>query len=177
LPQGERYFGIAAGPMTSKKSWPRQGYIALAAQIRALGLRPVFLLGTDEVEQRGWFERNVPGAIVIDLQAARGDAMYLFWLLHACAGRLAGCVANESGLGHLVATRGIPLLTLAGPTNAPRWKPLTSAWWLLRAQDFGSNDVAAIPVEAVEEAIGAMVRWNESNRQNALRIDAAQGSS
>ena len=68
-------------------------------------------------------------------------------------------VATEAGLGHLVATRGIPLVTLAGPTDPVVWRPVTPLWWLVRAQDFGSDRMEAIPVEAVTRALADALRW------------------
>jgi ADP-heptose:LPS heptosyltransferase len=166
LPDSARYFGIAGGPVTQTKSWPRDGYIPVAARIRSLGFRPVILLGISEIEQRPWFEQNIPDALVIDPQTAGGDLSYLVWLLHSVAGRLSGCVANENGLGHLVATRGIPVLTLAGPTNPYRWKPITPLWWVLRAQEFGSRATGAIPAQAVADTVAQMARWIDRNEQN-----------
>jgi ADP-heptose:LPS heptosyltransferase len=158
LPDGGAYFGIATGPIGSVKTWPLDGYVQVAAEIRERGLRPVVLLGRDEAEQRPWFERNVPDAVIVDAQLARAHDCDLLWLLHAAAGRLIGCVANENGLGHLVAARGVPLLTLAGETNARRWKPLTPVWRVIDAGDFdASRKIGAIPPEAVAQAIGEMV--------------------
>ncbi|BAT60847.1 glycosyltransferase family 9 [Variibacter gotjawalensis] len=170
LPDGERYFGITSGPLTQTKSWPREGHITVAARVRAHGFRPVVLLGAFEGEQRAWYEANIPDALIVDLATARGDAGYLLWLLHAVAGRFAGCVSNENGLQHLVASRGIPLLTLSGPTNSRAWKPVTPLWWCIRAQQFGSDEPRAIPPAFVADTVSQMIRWierNEDNRANA----------
>jgi ADP-heptose:LPS heptosyltransferase len=176
LPDGASYFGIATGPIGSFKTWPPEGYLKVAACIRERGLRPVVLLGKDESDQRGWFERNVPDAIVVDQQVARARGCDLLWLLHAAAGRLIGCVANENGLGHLVATRGIPLLTLAGETNARRWKPLTPFWRVINAEDFdASRRIGAIPPEAVANAVAEMIAWrNPTTQASSLRAEAVE---
>lgn len=171
LPPTERYFGITSGPLTQSKSWPREGHIDVAARIRSHGYRPVVLLGAFEGEQREWYETNIPDAVIVDLSTAEGDSGYLLWLLHAAAGRLAGCVSNENGLQHLVATQGIPLLTIAGPTNVDRWKPVTPLWWCIRAQQFGSDQPRVIPASAVADMVSQMIRWIERNDEN--RADAA----
>ncbi len=176
LPNTAAYFGIATGPLGSVKTWPLEGYVKVAASIRQRGLRPVVLLGRDETDQRPWFEQNMPDAVIIDAQVARAHDCDLLWLLQAAAGRLVGCVANENGLGHLVATRGIPLLTLAGETNARRWKPLTPYWRLINAGEFhASRKISAIPPEAVAQAIAEMVASrNPPAQAPLLRNEAAE---
>jgi ADP-heptose:LPS heptosyltransferase len=178
LPDGGTYFGIATGPIGSVKTWPLDGYVKVAASIRERGLRPVVLLGKDEADQRPWFEQNVPDAVIVDAQVARAHDCDLLWLLHAAAGRLMGCVANENGLGHLVAARGIPLLTLAGETNARRWKPLTPFWRVINAADFhASRKIGAIPPEAVAKAIAEMVASrNPAAQAPSLRAEAVESA-
>ncbi|HXF90212.1 MAG TPA: glycosyltransferase family 9 protein [Xanthobacteraceae bacterium] len=157
LPDSAAYFGIATGPVGSVKTWPLEGYVKVAAVIQERGLRPVALLGRDEADQRPWFEQNLSDAVIVDAQVARAHDCDLLWLLHAAADRLVGCVANENGLGHLVAARGVPLLTLAGETNARRWKPLTPVWRVIDAADFdASRKISAIPPKAVAKAIAEM---------------------
>lgn len=161
LPDGARYFGFAGIPHTANKAWPRERLAPIAGHVRDLGLTPVVLLGKDESEERDWYAANLPGAIIISLADAGGDAGLLVWILHAAAGRLAGALSSENGLGHLVACTGVPLITLAGPTNPIRWRPLTRFWWPVRAQDFGGDKMADIPVDAVAATVTAMIRSRE----------------
>ena len=58
----------------------------------------------------------------------------------------------------MIATADTPLVTLAGPTNALRWRPVTTRWRLLSAQDFGvrragPGSLGAIPVDVIEAAV------------------------
>ncbi len=165
LPAGPRYFGLAtSGPGTAKE-WPLDRFVAVSTYLVERGLHPVFLLGPLESGLRDTIGTAVPEATFIDMAAAGNDATYLPWLFLAAADRLTGIVATEGGIGHLVATRDIPVLTLAGPTNVRRWKPVTPFWWLVRAQDFGASAMDAIPVEAVQRAIADMLRWADSQAQ------------
>ncbi len=164
LPGTQRYFGITTTPLKVVKTWPREGLVAVANSIRSRGLQPVIMLGPQETEQRGWFVQNIPEAKIVGLEEANGDAAYLLRLFHAVAGRLVGCVANESGLGHLLSTRDTALLTLAGPTNPFRWKPVTRYWWALRAQQFGKIDMSAIPPEAVIKSVMAIIDYAPKQR-------------
>ena len=71
----------------------------------------------------------------------------------ALAERASVCVANDSGTGHLFAATGRPLISLFGPTPPAKFRPETDPLIVLRAQDFGSGEMAAIPVEAVAHAL------------------------
>ncbi len=157
LPQGPSFVGVVPGPSSSPKYWPTERHRELAARFTSAGLRPVYLLGPFEAEHRNWIEESSPDAVVVDLVEAKGDASYLPWLIHAAAGRCRAVVAVEGGLGHLVASRQGRLLTLAGPTNARRWKPVTDQWWLIRAQEFGADTMDAIPAAAVMEVVNEML--------------------
>jgi ADP-heptose:LPS heptosyltransferase len=158
LPEGPSFVGIAPGPASSPKYWPTKRHRELASRLAAAGIRPVYLLGPFEGEHRSWVDAAAPDTVVVDLREAKGDASYLPWLIHAAAGRCQAVIAVEGGLGHLIASRQEKLLTLAGPTNAGRWKPVTDQWWLLRAQEFGAETMDAIPATAVIGALMDMLR-------------------
>ncbi len=159
LPSGPRYLGLVPGPSASSKSWPIEKFVELAGKARELNLQPVFLLGLSEAAEETRLRQLLPGIILIGPSSVGNPASELAWVIHAAAARLTACVAVEGGIGHLVATRSGPLLTLEGPTNATRWRPVTPHWWLLRARDFGSRATHAIPVHAVMSVLAEMVRW------------------
>lgn len=161
LPLGPRYIGIVPGTPGSRKYWPQERHVALAAELRAMGLHPVYLLGpyTGEPQQRAWLERCTPEAVFLDPAAADGDLNYLPWLHHAAATRLVAGVAVDGGIGHLIASQDLALATLEGPTNIDRWRPVTPHAWVVRARDHGSRTMDAIPVSAVVNAVAEMVDW------------------
>jgi ADP-heptose:LPS heptosyltransferase len=71
--------------------------------------------------------------------------------------RLAAAVANDSGIGHLLAAVGTPLVSLFGPTDAARWAPFTERGVLMRAQEFGGSAMESIPVDVVERALDRLL--------------------
>ena len=70
---------------------------------------------------------------------------------------MAAAVAGDSGIGHLLAAVGTPLVSLFGPTDADRRRPFTPHGVVVRAQDFGGTAMEAIPVEPVFAAVEALV--------------------
>ena len=67
-------------------------------------------------------------------------------------------VANDAGMGHLLAAADCPLVSLFGPTSAAKFAPFADRLTLIEAQAFGSEDMAAIPIEAVSSAVAGHLR-------------------
>lgn len=169
LPVGPRYVGLVPGPSSSIKSWPLERFVELAFKVPTLGLHPVMLLGLSEAAEETKLRQLLPEVIIIGPSSMPNPSADLAWVIHAVAARLTACVAVEGGIGHLVATQSVPLLTLEGPTNAERWRPVTPHWWLLRARDFGARATQAIPVAAVLNVLGEMLRCAATTRGLADR--------
>ena len=156
LPRGTPAVLLACGNPRSNKSWPRDGWIGLARHLLSRGITPAFLLGNQEESEREWIAREVPEAMIVDASAA-ANAEQLPWLFVALAQHALAAVAVEGGIGHLIATSGMPVLTIAGPTNPVRWRPVTPLHWTVWAREFGSKETAAVTLEAVVERTEAML--------------------
>jgi len=157
LPDGPVYVGLAPGAGGRHKCWPLDRFVELARRIAAGGRVPVFILGPGEAE---WIEpcRAAPGArLVLQDAAAQGIAVTPM-LTIALARRLAVAIANDSGAGHMLAAGDAKLVSLFGPTAPEKFAPVTRRLTVLRAQDFGSGGMEAIPVEAVERATNEILR-------------------
>ena len=75
----------------------------------------------------------------------------------ALARRLRAAVANDAGVGHILAAGDIPLVSLFGPTSAEKFAPAAKRVEVVRAQDFGGSDMEAIPPEAVAAALDRLL--------------------
>ena len=101
------------GSGSRHKNWPAENFAALASAL-APPLRALVVLGPAE------------GAIE-PLFVARGIAGLRDQPLGTIAGlaRLAaGFVGNDSGVSHLAAAAGAPGVSIFGPTDPDRWRPL-----------------------------------------------------
>jgi ADP-heptose:LPS heptosyltransferase len=153
LPAGHTYVGLAPGAGGRHKCWPIEAFTALARRQADAGRVPVFILGPAESEWLAQLRSSVPSARFPLQDAASADPL----LTVALAGRMAAAVANDSGGGHLVAAGGVPLVSLFGPTSPAKFAPLATRLKIIRAQDFGGDAMAAIPVDAVAAAIDDLV--------------------
>jgi heptosyltransferase-3 len=112
----------AAGTKHELREWPRSHWRALAEELAARGYDIVFTGGPSDVEtSRALLEElnvapervhNFAGALDLDETAA------LLASAHAVI-----CV--NTGIMHIAAALGVPLIALNGPTNPRRWGPLS----------------------------------------------------
>lgn len=149
LPDGPSYVGLAPGSREARKNWPVERWLALAGALVARGLTPVFLIGPQEQALIERIRAEAPGALMPEVEPV-DPALGLVRLELAIAvgERLTAVVANDNGIGHLMATIGTPLVSLFGPTDVRRWAPFTRRGEIVRAQDFGGETMEDIPVDA-----------------------------
>lgn len=149
LPPGSCYVGFAPGAGGKHKCWPLARYLELAGLHAAEGRVPVFFLGPNEAEWGGAVRAAVPSA-VLPLQGCDHPTPML---TIALARRLAAAVANDSGAGHMLAAADVPLVSLFGPTPPEKFAPAAARLTVVKAQDFGSDAMEAIPFDAVAGAL------------------------
>lgn len=159
LPAGEAYIGLApgAGKKGTGKCWPLERFIALARDQHEKGRRPVFLIGPGEIDWIDGIRRELPYALIpSDTPESIGQKEPA--LAIALARRLDVAVANCSGIGHLLAAGGPPMVSLFGPTRPSKYAPYASSLIALRAQDYGpTGDIANIPLEEVSAAVDRQI--------------------
>ena len=151
LPAGPRYVGLAPGAGGKHKCWPLGNYLDMGGRLAAEGLTPVFLIGPAERDWETGIRAALPTAI-LPLTDADGPPVTM-----ALGTRLAAAIANDSGTGHMLAAAGVPLLSLFGPTPPAKFAPAAERLTVIRAQDFGGEEMAAIPVEPVMAALKALL--------------------
>jgi ADP-heptose:LPS heptosyltransferase len=109
---------IHPGAGSGTKCWPPEKFMELVGLITASGRRAQVLLG--EVELERWpleqieaFSRIAevlpPNSLVELMQCLTGAAAF---------------VGNDSGPGHLAGILGVPTVSVFGPTDPTRWRPL-----------------------------------------------------
>jgi ADP-heptose:LPS heptosyltransferase len=174
LPGGRSYIGLAPGAGGKHKCWPLQRFLALAEKQLAAGRVPVVFLGPEESEWAARVQQAVPSA-VLPLQSPAADPNGASPLLTiALARRLSLAVANDAGVGHMMAAANCPLISLFGPTRPEKFAPLVDHSRVLRAQDHGGEDMELIPLSAVEAAVDDLLaevaREKESGRPAAALV-------
>lgn len=172
MPEGARFVLLAPGTAHSPKAWPPANWVALARHLATRGVQPLFAVGPQELGERAWIERELPGTAVVDMRSVRGTGD-LPWLFHALAARAVGSVTVEGGIGHLVATTGRPLVTISGATDLRRWRPVTPYHWSASARDFGSRRTEDVPLEAVVARAEEMITFADRTLSTISILPAA----
>ncbi|WP_376087922.1 glycosyltransferase family 9 protein [Roseomonas sp. CCTCC AB2023176] len=152
------YVGFAPGAGGVQKIWPLDRFLAVASGVVETGRTPVFLLGPNEAVLRPEIAARLPNA-EFPLQHPAWDTVGgpLPMATVALAGRLAAAVSNDSGTGHMIAAGGAPLVSLFGPSDPAKFRPVASRALILRAQDHGGKEMTHLPVEAVRAALDSLL--------------------
>ncbi|MDX5365406.1 MAG: lipopolysaccharide heptosyltransferase family protein [Alphaproteobacteria bacterium] len=146
LPEGEHYAGFAPGSGDATKRWPLERFIALARHAEERGRRPVFFIGPSERDMAAEIRAALPAALFPEDEApADGPKGPL--LVAALGRRLDVAVANDSGLGHMLAISNIPLILLYGRHSPAKYAPRTPFLQTVWAQDYGGPEHERIPLE------------------------------
>jgi ADP-heptose:LPS heptosyltransferase len=152
-------FAVGRGNLTIEKEWPLDRFLATARLLMERGRAPVFLVGPAERPLVERMRSNLPGAIIAELDRPDPDTgAQGIDLCLAIGARLGAAITNDAGLAHVLAVADVPLVALFGPTNPRRWAPEVELIQILRAQDFGSEQMEAIPVDAVTRAFEALTK-------------------
>jgi ADP-heptose:LPS heptosyltransferase len=148
---GDRVVAIHPGSGSPKKNWPPDRFAELADRLsRDARLVPLFLIGEAEQGVEEEIRRRsasapafLSGCALVELAA----------VLSACA----GYVGNDSGVTHVAASVGIPVVALFGPSNAALWGPRGDRVRILRAAPREAAGMEGISVDAVFQALREML--------------------
>ena len=155
LPPGPRYIGLAPGASSRTRCWPIEQFVGLAKWIQERGWVPVMLLGPDEQDLRAPLREALPQALFP--ASSNGETLTDVRLTLAVGARLSAAVAMDTGIGHLLAATGTPLVSLFGPSNPERWKAVGGPVRIVSASPYGGPEIARIPVTAVSSALDEMM--------------------
>jgi heptosyltransferase III len=147
---GERVVALHPGSGSPKKNWPLSRFVELGEKLRKKGIIPVFTLGEADREIAVELERQKTGITVLPT----GSLLELAEFLFACS----GYVGNDSGITHLAAALGIPVVAIFGPTEPDIWAPRSPNAKVITSSERTTESLASVSVEQVFDEIRAMLR-------------------
>ena len=132
---------IHAGSGSPRKNWPLERFLDVSCALLSNGLRPFFVLG----EADHAIEPAVRSAATkIGPVMSGKELLEAAGILSCCA----GFVGNDSGVTHVAASVGIPVVSIFGPTDPALWAPRGPRVRVLRAQSHLLEDVTTAEVLA-----------------------------
>ena len=108
------------GSGSRKKNWPLQNFLRVESMLRSSHFKPEFILGPAEIFMAENLRKESDQTRCIH---ETGDLTKLFCLLKTSG----GFIGNDSGVSHLAAFLGLPTVTIFGPSDPLRWKPIGRA--------------------------------------------------
>ncbi len=128
---------LHSGSGSRRKNWPADRFVALAERIKCEGrYQPLFIVGEADQPPAG----EMPVLSGCELSEVAG-------VLSECA----VYVGNDSGITHLAAALGLPVVALYGPSDADRWGARGERVTHLRSPD---GDLNNLETAQVFEAVG-----------------------
>lgn len=146
--------GFHIGANKKENRWPLARFAELREMLHRAGLKgPVVFWGPAEknlgLEFLRLVKRPVHAVEPVDL---REQAVH-FALCDAV-------VCNDTGVMHLCASVGTPLVAVFGPTDPEFWKPAGGSFIALRSRDRKTESVSAVEVrKALFQILGKNRRW------------------
>lgn len=138
---GERVVLIHPGSGSAGKNWPVESYIQLAGKLQsALDLTAVFSIGEADQEIGSLLQQTgvaiLSGMSLVELAAVVAESC--------------GYIGNDSGITHLAAATGVPVIALFGPTDSAIWAPRSPNVQVLTPGD-NTGDLGELSVDSVLE--------------------------
>ncbi len=148
----DKKIAICPGASVIWKRWALENFIDLSEHLIRRKLIPTFILGPQEKD----LERNLSrefGKKIIVINSE--SPMQTIKAAQKCR---AG-VSNDTGCGHLIASTGIPTVTLFGPTNYKKFSPIGNSRSISISSQkiFKSENINAIPVNLVIKKLKRIV--------------------
>lgn len=144
---------LAVGAGGKFKCWSLENYINLAKKLKDMGIEPLFILGPQE---QGWdiiIKKHLEWAR-FPLQETSEKHVYLTIALCKFAKVI---VANDGGVGHIIASSNTPTISLWGPTDPKKSRPNGDNVHIIYSRNFGGNDMSFIDVGHVLEQIQKII--------------------
>lgn len=154
---GENVVAIHPGSGSPKKNWPPERFLAVARIVADHGLAPLLIVGPAEVE----LDRELTGT-GCEIPVVRGySIMELAEALSACA----GYVGNDSGVTHIAAALGVPVVALFGPSDAQTWAPRGEHVRVMTADERSFRGLLELEVDSVADALLALIDEGRAEEQ------------
>lgn len=158
---------LSPGAAKQEKRWGPEGFISVARALLAPGGA---LAGARALTLGGPGEEQLTAKIAAglsDFGAIDGAARIGLVEAAACLARCRLVIANDSGLMHMAAAMGAPVLGLFGPTDDRRYAPF-GRFTAVTRPDSGAKDIHALEPQRVIEAAQGLVRASKTLSHSSL---------
>jgi ADP-heptose:LPS heptosyltransferase len=147
-------FHPGAGKMPNR--WPVERFVELARWAsNELKASIVITLGPMDLD----LKKHLENGLGVEAQFVEGKAIRD---VASCVGGVDLLVSNDTGIMHVGAATGVPVLSLFGPTEPRQWSPLGEQNRFIQPE---SRDISDINIEQVQRQVLEMLN-NKARRPN-----------
>lgn len=144
LPKGKNVL-LAPGAGGRFKCWPLQNFIDIGNRLIADGFNVGYILGPAETEWQQQLANAVKTAF-FPLQETAEKSVFLTIAL----ARLANLsIANDGGVGHILASADRPIISMWGPTDPYKSTPNGKGVHVMYARDYGEAKMETLTTDLV----------------------------
>lgn len=144
LPKGKNIL-LAPGAGERFKCWPLQNFIDLGNRLIADGISVGYILGPAETEWQQQLADGVKTAF-FPLQETAEKSVFVTIAL----ARLADLsIANDGGVGHILASSDSPIISMWGPTDPYKSTPNGKGVHVMYARDYGEAKMETLTVDLI----------------------------
>lgn len=155
LPKGKNVL-LAPGAGGRFKCWPLQNFIDLGNRLTEDGINVGFILGPAETEWQAQLAAGVKTAF-FPLQETAEKSVFVTIAL----ARLADLsIANDGGVGHILASSDSPIISMWGPTDPNKSTPNGKGVHVMYARDFGEAKMETLTVDLIYDQAKKMLGSN-----------------
>ena len=144
LPKGRTVL-LAPGAGGRFKCWPLQNFIDLGNRLIADGLNVGYILGPAETEWQPQLATGVKAAF-FPLQETSERSVYI---TIALARRADLSIANDGGVGHILASSDSPIISMWGPTDPYKSTPNGKGVHVMYARNYGAPTMETLTVDII----------------------------
>lgn len=156
LPHGKNVL-LAPGAGGRFKCWPLQNFIDIGNRFIADGINVGFILGPAETEWQQQLADGVKTAF-FPLQETTEKSVFVTIAL----ARLADLsIANDGGVGHILASSDSPIISMWGPTDPYKSAPNGKCVHVMYARDYGEAKMEALTVDLIYNQAKKMLEYNK----------------
>ena len=153
LPKGRTVL-LAPGAGGRFKCWSLQNFINLGNRLILDGFNVAYILGPAETE---WYDALHAGVkeALFPLQRTAEKSVYITIALAKLADL---SIANDGGVGHILASADQPIISMWGPTDPLKSTPNGRNVHVICARDVGSHSMEALTVDMIYSKAKALLQ-------------------
>ena len=150
-----KYIGIAPGAGDQDRVWPLQNFIDVAKHFEKLNFKIVWFIGPNEIKIQSLIKNKFPNSIYPEELITEFSNIEV---VMATTKFLICCLANDSGISHVLSTKQCSLIKLIGNKNSIKFSPNHEKIINISPNNFRHDNISNIDIKTVITKIESIIK-------------------